>query len=69
MRKKQSPPYLLSAARIPTAYLYECPNSMELWDNLEKLLKERLSLEIKFSCFTIILGYANKDLDHIPINS
>ena len=33
---------------------YECPNSRELWNDIEKLLKERISLEIKFSCFTII---------------
>ena len=48
---------------------YECPNSSELWNDIEKLLKERISLEIKFSCFTIIFGYINKDQNHIPINS
>ena len=35
----------------------------------EKLLKERISLEIKVSCFTIIFGYINKDQNHSPINS
>ena len=48
---------------------YECPNSSELWKDIEKLLKERISLEIKFSSFTIIFGYINKDQNHIPINT
>ena len=59
----------LSTPRIPTANFYECPNSRELWNNIEKLLKERVSLKTKFSCFTIIFGYVNKDQNHIPINS
>ena len=48
---------------------YECPNSRELWIDIEKLLKERIRLELKFSCFTIIFGYINQDQNHIPINS
>ena len=47
---------------------YKCPNSRELWNDIENLLKERISLEIKCSCFTIDFGYINKDQNHIPIN-
>ena len=45
---------------------YECPNSSELWKDIEKLLKERINLEIKFYSSTIIFGYINKDQNHIP---
>ena len=48
---------------------YEFPNARELWNNIEKLLKDGISLEIKFSCFTVIFGYVNRDQNHIPINN
>ena len=40
---------------------------MELWNNIEKLLKVRVSLEIKFSRFSIILDVLIKH--HISINN
>ena len=48
---------------------YHCPNSIQLWEDIEKLLEERIRLSIKFSCFNVVFGYINKDQNHIPINS
>ena len=48
---------------------YQCPNSIQLWEDIEKLLEERIRLSIKFSCFNVVFGYINTDQNRIPINS
>ena len=47
---------------------HSCPNSINIWNDINKLVKQQISININFSSLTIIFGYTNKDQNHIPIN-
>ena len=46
-----------------------CPMVKELWNTIEKYIKNRIGLTVSFSAFNIMFGHTLTDHNQIPINT